>query len=119
MFRCQYVFTFFFIYQSIAAANIKYVLFNVRKTMHLNKKIKKKLLFFPCYANIHISGVWLSLVERYVRDVEVAGSNPVTPTIYILKYSFTESICSILFSGCCLLLKIIFYFLKAAVIRLP
>ncbi len=22
--------------------------------------------------------VWLSLVERYVRDVEVAGSNPVT-----------------------------------------
>ena len=22
-------------------------------------------------------GVWLSLVERYVRDVEVAGSNPV------------------------------------------
>ena len=26
-------------------------------------------------------GVWLSLVERYVRDVEVACSNPVTPTI--------------------------------------
>ena len=25
-------------------------------------------------------GVWLSLVERYVRDVEVAGSNPVTST---------------------------------------
>ena len=24
-------------------------------------------------------GVWLSLVERYVRDVEAAGSNPVTP----------------------------------------
>ncbi len=24
--------------------------------------------------------MWLSLVERYVRDVEVAGSNPVTPT---------------------------------------
>ena len=23
--------------------------------------------------------VWLSLVERYVRDVEVVGSNPVTP----------------------------------------
>ena len=28
--------------------------------------------------------VWLSLVERYVRDVEVAGSNPVT-SIFILK----------------------------------
>ncbi len=27
---------------------------------------------------IHIE-VWLSLVERYVRDVEAAGSNPVTP----------------------------------------
>lgn len=26
-----------------------------------------------------IDGVWLSLVERYVRDVEAAGSNPVTP----------------------------------------
>ena len=26
-------------------------------------------------------GVWLSLVERYVRDVEVASSNLVTPTI--------------------------------------
>ncbi len=24
-------------------------------------------------------GVWLSLVERSVRDAEVAGSNPVTP----------------------------------------
>ena len=34
------------------------------------------------YSNLGIrlhSGVWLSLVERYVRDVEAAGSNPVTP----------------------------------------
>ena len=28
----------------------------------------------------YIFGVWLSLVERYVRDVEVASSNLVTPT---------------------------------------
>ena len=28
---------------------------------------------------------WLSLVERYVRDVEVAGSNPVTPIKMNLK----------------------------------
>ena len=28
-----------------------------------------------------VIGAWLSLVERYVRDVEVAGSNPVAPTI--------------------------------------
>jgi hypothetical protein len=26
-------------------------------------------------------GAWLSLVERFVRDEEVAGSNPVAPTI--------------------------------------
>jgi hypothetical protein len=25
-------------------------------------------------------GVWLSLVEHYVRDVGVVGSNPITPT---------------------------------------
>ena len=24
-------------------------------------------------------GVWLSLVERFVRDEEAVGSNPVTP----------------------------------------
>ena len=28
-----------------------------------------------------IIGVWLSLVERYVRDVEVACSNHVTPMV--------------------------------------
>ena len=28
-------------------------------------------------------GLWLSLVERSVRDREVAGSNPVNPTIWI------------------------------------
>src|SRR6185437_6817490 len=27
-------------------------------------------------------GAWLSLVERYVRDVEVAGSNPVAPKFF-------------------------------------
>ena len=36
-------------------------------------------------SNIFIIGVWLSLVERYVRDVEVAGSNPVTPIFVCLK----------------------------------
>ena len=30
-------------------------------------------------------GVWLSLVERYVRDVEAAGSNPVTPIFLYRK----------------------------------
>lgn len=41
-------------------------------------KIPKKAYLenLRCYCE-----VWLSLVERYVRDVEAAGSNPVTPTI--------------------------------------
>ncbi len=34
-----------------------------------------------CYTFISISGAWLSLVERSVRDREAAGSNPVAPTI--------------------------------------
>jgi hypothetical protein len=29
-------------------------------------------------------GVWRSLVARFVRDEEVAGSNPVTPTVECL-----------------------------------
>ena len=29
-------------------------------------------------------GSWLNLVERCVRDAEVAGSNPVDPTIFLL-----------------------------------
>ncbi len=32
--------------------------------------------------------VWLSLVERYVRDVEVAGSNPVTSTMRSVLMGF-------------------------------
>jgi hypothetical protein len=27
-------------------------------------------------------GVWRSLVARFVRDEEVVGSNPATPTVY-------------------------------------
>ena len=30
--------------------------------------------------------VWLSLVERCVRDAEAAGSSPVTSTIFIHSY---------------------------------
>jgi hypothetical protein len=29
----------------------------------------------------HLHGVWRRLVARVVRDDEVAGSNPVTPTL--------------------------------------
>ena len=44
--------------------------------MYYNSKaVRDKEL--PCY---HIGGAWLSLVERCVRDAEVAGSNPVAST---------------------------------------
>ena len=36
---------------------------------------------------INTIGAWLSLVERFVRDEEVVGSNPVAPIFYILFYS--------------------------------
>ena len=40
------------------------------------------LWFFLCYIIfVANNGVWLSLVERFVRDEEVACSNLVTPTI--------------------------------------
>ena len=45
--------------------------------MYYNSKaVRDKEL--PCY---HIGGAWLSLVERCVRDAEVAGSNPVASTL--------------------------------------
>lgn len=47
---------------------------NRKILLTFHKKSCKILLF--CY------GVWLSLVEHYVRDVEVAGSNPVTPIFF-------------------------------------
>ena len=33
-------------------------------------------------SSVYFNGVWLSLVERYVRDVEVASSNLVTPILF-------------------------------------
>ena len=35
---------------------------------------------------INTIGAWLSLVERFVRDEEVVGSNPVAPIFYAQKY---------------------------------
>ena len=35
-----------------------------------------------CRPKADKTGAWLSLVERLVRDQEVAGSNPVAPTIF-------------------------------------
>ena len=35
---------------------------------------------------------WLSLVERCVRDAEVAGSNPVASTLYVQGFRETETL---------------------------
>ena len=47
----------------------------------------RRILLGKCPVTLKIAyiGVWLSLVERYVRDVEVAGSNPVTQIFVCLK----------------------------------
>jgi hypothetical protein len=34
------------------------------------------------YGSTEIAGAWLSLVERFVRDEEAAGSNPVAPKVF-------------------------------------
>ena len=48
------------------------------------------LIFLVYYFNVrHNIDAWLSLVERYVRDVEVAGSNPVA-SISTLYFSDRE-----------------------------
>ncbi len=54
--------------------------FQLNLNAYVNKIFKKKSIYkynISCY-NIIANEVWLSLVERYVRDVEAAGSNPVT-----------------------------------------
>ena len=52
--------------------------------MEVFEKIQKKLEFFVirCYTKKvkKLIDAWLSLVERCVRDAEVAGSNPVAST---------------------------------------
>src|ERR1700733_7995889 len=47
---------------------------SVREPPKLSAKLTEVRSRAPC------SGVWRSLVARFVRDEEVAGSNPVTPT---------------------------------------
>ena len=37
------------------------------------------------YYNITCVGMWLSLVERLVRDQEAGGSNPLIPTIFFYE----------------------------------
>jgi hypothetical protein len=64
------------------------------RKLQLPDQVKRQHVSFPklgvglalplCYHNRRCEsgiGMWLSLVERCVRDAEVAGSNPVIPTI--------------------------------------
>ena len=55
------------------------------------------LIFHPLSNSI---GAWLSLVERCVRDAEVAGSNPVVPTIDYLFRHEAEIFYWSFFTGC-------------------
>lgn len=54
---------------------------------------RKLLAFFSEYSYtimavlINTIGAWLSLVERFVRDEEVVGSNPVAPIFLSTKAS--------------------------------
>ena len=36
-------------------------------------------------------GIWFSLVERYIWDVEVAGSNPAIPIREIVRHELNHS----------------------------
>src|SRR5580692_2732524 len=51
------------------------IVVSVREPPKLSAKLTEVRSRAPC------SGVWRSLVARFVRDEEVAGSNPVTPTL--------------------------------------
>ena len=49
--------------------------------MHFEKKDDILMELTKTAENKTENDAWLSLVERYVRDVEVAGSNPVASTL--------------------------------------
>ena len=49
----------------------------IKKHLHFEKKDDILMELTKTAENKTENDAWLSLVERYVRDVEVAGSNPV------------------------------------------
>jgi hypothetical protein len=69
------------------------------------KKIKKHLILNKTDAIIRklIDEAWLSLVERCVRDAEVAGSNPVASIIKRRSTSLIERL--VLFYAVCLVAR--------------
>mgnify|MGYP006954362397 CR=1 FL=1 len=61
--------------------------------MHFEKKDDILMELTKTAENKTENDAWLSLVERYVRDVEVAGSNPVASIkgIMVCKKHFERS----------------------------
>ena len=72
----------------------------------MRDKSKFLLYIFIGHITIYVEiGMWLSLVERHIRDVEAAGSSPVIPTnkkyrkslkafgIFILTHLFLKEYC--------------------------
>ena len=57
--------------------------------MHFEKKDDILMELTKTAENKTENDAWLSLVERYVRDVEVAGSNPVTPIFSCKNMGFS------------------------------
>jgi hypothetical protein len=50
-----------------------------RKSRNGNQRLLSRRSRFNLVA-LNQNGLWLSLVERHVRDVEAVGSNPTSPT---------------------------------------
>lgn len=65
--------------------------------MHFEKKDDILMELTKTAENKTENDAWLSLVEHYVRDVEVAGSNPVASTkgIMVCKKHFERSAFSV------------------------
>ena len=59
----------------------------INHTINIYYRVDKiiTLWYYLIVAKQIADGVWLSLVERYVRDVEVASSNLVTPTYLLIS----------------------------------
>ena len=85
---------FKFFVLSVLVLSHRYIIFTVFRLvngffgdifMSVKKYFHKSIdfIYLVCYfIDVANNGVWLSLVERFVRDEEVACSNHVTPTIY-------------------------------------
>ncbi len=92
---------------------------SIKPTDFIHKIILRILflhLYFFCPLCIILQhvGVWLSLVERLVRDQEAGGSNPLTPTIFIHKNKIKNRLAAISLSA-----KRFFFFVSEKISNIP